>query len=152
MSTPAAFPTQASLHMHAICSSAIAFLIVLACFSGCDTSAKNTSTHAALLGSWQIVDQRMMNADIEVIWTFSDSSIVISDGAGEIISQSPYTIDDTKVPHYITMQITDIAVEMRPGIFDIKDNELKMSFRVDGSPRPTSFEDGNLITLRKVLK
>ncbi|WP_442483206.1 hypothetical protein [Aeoliella sp. SH292] len=128
----------------------IAMSMTLACFAGCSRSSSSHVSQAPLVGSWQIDDPRLVDADIRIIWTFDGSSIAVSDGAGEIFSQSSYTIDEAVVPHHITMQISDIANETRPGIYAVARDKLELSFSVDGSPRPKSFEDGESMVLKRV--
>ncbi len=114
-----------------------------------ETSASpDVATPNHLLGSWQIVDQRL--AGPEIVWTFDESFIVVSTGPGAIISQSNYTIDKSHWPHRIMMQINDDTTENRPGIYSITGDQLQLSFSVDGGPRPVDFYEGQPIVLERV--
>ena len=95
-----------------------------------------------LVGSWRVVTDRAVAAGIEIIWTIDDRHIVVTDGGGNQLSRSEYRIDPSQTPKHINMTIRDDkAVEDRPGIYRIDDGRLRLAFSVDGSPRPTKFDD-----------
>lgn len=105
----------------------------------------------ALLGSWRVVSERVKAAGIEIIWTIDERHIVITDGSGIEISRSEYQTDPTQTPKYINMTIRgDELVEDRPGIYQLDENQLRFAFSVDGSPRPTGFDDRDVVILERV--
>jgi uncharacterized protein (TIGR03067 family) len=97
-----------------------------------------------------VVNERTKAAGVEIIWKIDDRQIVVTDGSGNEISCSDYRTDPTQTPKHINMAIRDIAAEDRPGIFEIDGRRLRMAFSVDGSPRPTSFDDREALVLERV--
>jgi uncharacterized protein (TIGR03067 family) len=120
--------------------------------SGCGTQQAASRTQAnELLGSWRAISERVSAAGIEIVWTIDDGQIVITDGDGNEISRSDYRIDPMQTPKHINMTIRGEGIlEDRPGIYQIDEGRLHLAFSVDGSPRPTKFDDPELLIFERV--
>ena len=104
-----------------------------------------------LRGSWRVITERAIAAGIEIIWAIDDRHIVVTDRDGTEISRSEYRIDPTQTPKHIDMTVRDHkAVEDRLGIYQLEGDQLRFAFSVDGSPRPTNFDNPEALVLKRV--
>jgi uncharacterized protein (TIGR03067 family) len=105
-----------------------------------------------LRGSWRVITQRAVAAGIEIIWTIDDRYIVVTDRDGTEISRSEYRTDSAQTPKHINMTIRDDkAAEDRPGIYQLDGDQLRFAFSVDGSARPSNFDDPEALILKRVV-
>ncbi|HEX2476923.1 MAG TPA: TIGR03067 domain-containing protein [Lacipirellulaceae bacterium] len=120
--------------------------------SACETQQVPTRPQAnELVGSWRVITERVAATGVEIIWKIDDRHIVITDGDGNEISRSEYRIDPSQKPKHINMTIRDDKiVEDRPGIYQIADGRLRLTFSVDGSARPTKFDDRYALMLNRI--
>jgi len=127
------------------------YVTVIALAVGCNPNDSSGEKHISpLVGEWLLINQKAQGAGVRLTWTFDGQAIVIASGIGEVFSESPYTIDTSKNPSHITMSIGGLVAEERPGIFKIVDGDLHLSFSVDGSPRPASWDEGDPMILARV--
>jgi uncharacterized protein (TIGR03067 family) len=127
-------------------------LVALLIITSCDHSDSNSVDADQLKGSWRAVlayGKNPQDANIEIIWTFHQGVITVSDGSGEIISQSRYSVDPSQDPKHIDMEIKDIDVELRRGIWVLDNRTLMISFSHDGDPRPTALSDNVSLVFEK---
>ena len=99
-----------------------------------------TVKHSTLEGSWRMIDDRLEQAGLILIWTFQNGRAIVSTGDGEAISDSAYEIDESHSPKHITIFIRDTGGEEdRLGIYRITDNMLQLALSLEKDVRPNEF-------------
>jgi len=108
-----------------------------------------------LEGAWSVTElvRRGQAAPAEVLanmrFTFKGKQVVIRGNRGDTTEDTlPFTADSTATPRRIDIVNSNGAT--MEGIFELKENSLKMVF---GSPRPTDFQAQSIavsMTLKRV--
>jgi uncharacterized protein (TIGR03067 family) len=109
------------------------------------------SSAAALRGRWQAVSNGgKALGDVKIVWTIGADEIVVSIDSGEVASRSPYVVDATHDPPHIDMHIQGPPPEVRPGVYEIDGQNLRLDFNVDGGPRPELINDAKAMHFVRV--
>jgi len=89
-----------------------------------------------------MVDERLDQAGITLIWVFEKGRALVMDGEGQTLSDSAYEIDTSQSPGHITVFIHDAGgEEERLGIYRVEDNFLNLSWSLEEGIRPTEFDN-----------
>ena len=122
-------------------------LIFIAGCIGVALGSESDAEVASLIGKWQILDERLEGIGMVIVWEFTASEVIVRDEkTGDEVSRSRYTIDTTKSPHWITVEVDDSPREdsgdRRLGIYQIQDGNLHLKQEItDAGERPTSFDE-----------
>jgi uncharacterized protein (TIGR03067 family) len=118
-------------------------LAVVAVLGACSRQTKRPDDPDPLVGVWDALSiggKQSSTAGVTITWTFHDGKITVTDTkAGRVISRSPYRLDLRAKPPHIDMEIEDVEVETRRGIYAIEGDRLRIRFSVGGGPRPADF-------------
>jgi len=123
-------------------------LMLAICIAGClwgGLSSGADVVASPIMGKWQIIDERLDKMGMVIVWEFTATEVIVRDDeTGEEISRARYTINATKSPHWITVEVDDSPNEdsgdRRLGIFRIQDGELNLKQEIaDGGERPIAF-------------
>ena len=107
-----------------------------------------------IVGVWRNLDPKLEKIGLTIEWEFTDSEVIVWDRTNhEEVSRSKYSIDKTKSPNWITVEIDDSADEdsgdKRLGIFRILGEELHLKQEVtNGAERPKGLKEGFLRFMR----
>ena len=116
-----------------------------------DDPPRTPAQTSGLCGDWRVVDKKLQDLDVEIIWTISESTITVRDGTtGEQVSQNKYTTDDSQDPKHFDTQIRDIVDEDRYGIYDLDGDKLRILQSLDGGKRPTDWSEGKVMMLERI--
>ena len=120
-------------------------------FTGCGSADSDLQfeeeSSRGIEGHWSVLDKRLDDIGMVVEWEFTGKEVIVRDGtSGEENSRSNYTIDVSKSPRWITVDIDDSPDEnsgdQRLGIFRIVNGELHLKQEVtDGGKHPTDFDE-----------
>jgi uncharacterized protein (TIGR03067 family) len=133
--------------------------MLLICIAGLfpvGASAGDDPKVPTLKGKWQIIDERLDKIGVVIVWEFTDTKVIVRDEkTGEEVSRFRYTIDGTKSPMWITVEVDDSPTEdsgdRRLGIFRIQGSELHLKQEIsDGAERPAKF-DGRFSRFQSLL-
>ena len=124
---------------------ALSYILCVSCAQLPDPQADAPSpavvSDSALEGRWRMVDERLDQAGITLIWVFEKERAIVMDGEGQLISDSAYEIDASKSPAHITVFIQDAGgEEERLGIYRVEDNLLLLTWSLEAGVRPTEFD------------
>lgn len=103
--------------------------ILLVVFVGACTARENPEalSTSTLYGTWHLVSSQGRQLDkvgVAIHWRFDAEHITVIDGeTGDTISQSTYRIANDTTPKHIDMEIDDIEIETRRGVYEIHDDQ-----------------------------
>jgi uncharacterized protein (TIGR03067 family) len=120
---------------------------------GCKDKESTRPINHVLIGKWKPISingKSLPDLPFEVIWTIGESEIVVTMNNSEEISRNNYSIDFSKEPKQISMEIRDISKVNRLGIFKIDQDELLLSFGEDGAPHPKDWKSGDIMVLERL--
>ena len=99
-----------------------------------------------LKGKWKLMDESFDKIGMVIVWEFTATEVIVHNAkTGEQVSRSRYSIDRTKSPLWITIEVDDSPTgdkgDRRLGIFRIQGDELNLKQEIsDGGERPAQFD------------
>ncbi len=105
-----------------------------------------------LIGRWEVVSigKRQIARALTPIWGVDASHITVTDREGEPISRNSYSIDRSKEPPELVMKVA--GEKDRIGWFRFAGDDLQLLMTINTGEPPTSWEDGNVLVLRRAPK
>ena len=115
-------------------------------------AASEKGDKAKLQGVWEVVSLEVGGQAVgedqakAMRIEFKDDELIVQRPDGERL-ELPYTIDPSKNPKHITVEING---EKGLGIYELKGDTLKLAHGEVGDPRPKNFDDPNIANLTVV--
>lgn len=107
-----------------------------------------------LLGRWRVLGLPGKPLDpqkFHLEWEFTAQDIIVRDRKNdEDVSRNGYTIDQSKSPHWITINMGQKGREMRTGIFEVRGHELYLRQQLRNGERPANFRGSNYLVFKRV--
>jgi uncharacterized protein (TIGR03067 family) len=123
--------------------SSLALLALLLIGGAALTDDKPKTDKTRLQGRWRTVagefgGQPFVKSEIsDQIFEFKGDRVITIQGT-VTMSAVPYSLDESKKPKQFNFEPDDSAI--RPAIYELKDDELKICMDVPGGTRPTEFK------------
>ena len=111
-----------------------------------------------LIGTWRLIDKRIDSVGLEIVWEFTATEVIVRDAKrNEELSRATYSLDESKEPKWITVDVSDAIPSTKPdkrlGIYVIAGDFLRLNQEIqEGGQRPVDFGAVNVREFSRIQK